>query len=180
MTKTYGAVVTYDPYPDDGDDINGDQPNNGNNPQNNAGNPVWLTLDCEGGSNWIHHTFNTQQSKKRDSDHPNHVEPWIVDINEHIAGLTFTIEGYSDDQGSDDLIFTWSYGFQSVAATHLNNPPSPDPYYSPYTGTAPIGFGDSMTLVYSGPGAVTLTTNDDDEGQPTDPSGTNSVFITLS
>jgi predicted GH43/DUF377 family glycosyl hydrolase len=71
LTKNYSAIVTYDPYPDSGDAIRGDQPNNGKDKQNNAGNPVWVVVRFPNGSEErAHHTFNTQQSKKRGSTHP--------------------------------------------------------------------------------------------------------------
>jgi hypothetical protein len=179
LTMNYEAVVQYDPYPDDGDEIEGDQPNNGKDKHNNAGNPVWLTLDCEGDSEWIHHTFNTQQTKKRGSDHWNHVEPWDVNINSNLVGISFTVEGSSTDPGSDDVSLEWAYGAQNVVYSYLNNPPSLDPYYSPYEGTAPVVLTESGIFVYSGPGPLTLTTWDDDEGQPTDTPGTSSISLIL-
>jgi predicted GH43/DUF377 family glycosyl hydrolase len=90
ITKNYRAIVTYDPYPDSGDEIKGDQPNNGKDKQNNAGNPVWVILKFPDGSEErAHHTFNTQQSKKRNSGHWNHQEPWEVDLMGLLEGHTF-------------------------------------------------------------------------------------------
>jgi len=179
LAKSYEAVVQYDPYPDHDDEIEGDQPNNGKDKHNNAGNPVWLTLDCDGGSKKIHHTFNVQQSKKRDSDHKNHVEPWHVDIKEHLVGFTFNAIGHETDPGSDDITFEWSYGSQTASHTYLNGA-GPDPYYSPYTGSAPIELNDTMTFVYEGPGIITVAICDDDEGQPTDALGYDFASYTIS
>jgi len=178
LSKSYQAVVQYDPYPDDGDEVEGDQGNNGKDKHNNAGNPVWLTLDCDGGSKKIHHTFNTQQSKKRDSDHPNHVEPWIVDVDAQLIGFTMDLTGYAEDPGSDDLTFLWEYGSQTESNTHLNGA-GPDPYFSPLSGTAPVEVSDYPTLTYEGPGTITLTITDDDEGKPTDTLGTYYTTITI-
>lgn len=180
LTKSYNAVVTYDPYPDSGDPIMGDQPNNGKDPHDNAGNPVWLTLKCEDSDEKkIHHTFNTQQSMIRNSTHWNHIEPWTVVINPYVVGNSFTVVGSSTDPGSDDVTFKWTYGAQSATTTYLNNPPATDPYYSPYTGTAPVTLTDSVTFVYTGPGTITLETRDDDESRPTDIPGGNSDSFTL-
>jgi predicted GH43/DUF377 family glycosyl hydrolase len=181
MSRSYIANVTYDPDPDDGDDIKGDQGNNGKDPQNNAGNPVWLTLKCgQDSERRIRHTFNVQQSKKRGSDHWNHVEPWIVDINQQLVGFTFTVIGSSYDPGSDDITFSWIYELQSSVKSYLNNPPNQDQYTSPYSGNAPVEIDDNSSLIYNGPGFVLLSTSDDDEARPTDPLGTNSASIILS
>lgn len=178
LSKSYEAIVQYDPYPDDGDEIEGDQGNNGKDKQNNAGNPVWLTLVCDSGEKMIHHTFNTQQSKKRDSDHWNHVEPWIVDVDVQLIGFTMNLVGYASDPGSDDLTFLWEYGTQTESNTHLNGA-VPDPYYSPLSGTAPVEVSDYPSLTYEGPGTITLTISDDDEGKPTDTTGTYYTTITI-
>ncbi len=93
-------------------------------------------------------------------------------------GMSFTLIATSGEPGSDDNTFTWTYGTQTIVHTYLNGA-GPDPYYSPYTGTAPIGFSDTVSLAYEGPGTITVTTSDDDEGQPTDTPGTNSASITI-
>jgi len=116
FSKPYNATVTYTPE----------------DPPNVGGNPVWIYIKSQNGSiKKIHHTFNVQQSKKRDSEHWNHVEPWEVDLNGHFIGLPFEITSHITDPGSDDLNLTFAYGSQTVTVTYLNNPPNPDPYPSP-------------------------------------------------
>jgi outer membrane protein assembly factor BamB len=147
MTKTYSAIVTYTPE----------------DPPNIGANPVWIYIKFENGSiNKIHHTFNVQQSKKRDSEHWNHIEPWEVDLNPHFIGLGFEITSHITDPGSDDETLTYSYGTQNIIVTYLNNPPNPDPYPSPEVN--PRDFMDTTTLIYEGPGTITLIAKDDDRG----------------
>jgi hypothetical protein len=145
MTKTYSAIVTYTPE----------------DPPNIGGNPVWIYIKFPNGTiQKIHHTFNVQQSKKRDSDHWNHVEPWEVDINAHLIGHAFEITSHITDPGSDDETLTYSYGTQSVTITYFYNPPNPDPYPSPEVN--PRDIMDTTILVYEGAGTLTLTVRDDD------------------
>ncbi len=163
MTKSYRAIVTYDPYPDKGDKIKGDQPNNGKDKKDNAGNPVWIVLRFEDGSEErIPHTFNTQQSKKRDSDHWNHVEPWEVDLMSCLIGHPFEITAHVTDPGSDDETLTYHYVSQSAKVTYLNNPPNPDSHPSPEVN--PRDVTDSTILTYEGPATLVLTVEDDDSG----------------
>jgi PKD repeat protein len=161
MTKSYKAIVTYDPYPDSGDEINGDQPNNGKDKKDNAGNPVWIVFRFPNGSEErVHHTFNTQQSKIRDSDHPNHIDPWEVDLNAHLIGWEFEVDYHVTDPGSDDEILTFIYGSQNVDVTHLSNPPNPDPFPSPEVN--PRDIIGTTNLVYEGAGTMDLVVKDDD------------------
>jgi hypothetical protein len=163
LTKSYRAVVTYDPYPDSGDEIRGDQPNNGKDKQNNAGNPVWVILKFPNGSEErAHHTFNTQQSKKRNSNHWNHEEPWEVDIMELLEGHSFEVSTHVTDPGSDDLTFIYSYGSQVISKTYLNDPPDPDPYPSPQVN--PRDIIDTTQIIYEGGGTLDLAVEDDDGG----------------
>jgi hypothetical protein len=147
-------VVTYDPYPDVGDEINGDQPNNGKDKKDNAGNPVWIVLTPgEGNATKIHHTFNTQQSMIRDSDHWNHVEPWEVELNSYLAELSVSLKGTAYDPGADDLMFTWEFDDGTVITD----------YYPNTSGSYPVYLMDSVT--YAGSASqVTLTVEDDDGG----------------
>jgi len=145
FSKSYNATVTYTPE----------------DPPNVGGNPVWIYLKSKDGNiKKIHHTFNVQQSKKRDSEHWNHVEPWEVDLNEHFIGLQFEITSHIIDPGSDDEILTFTYGSQVIIITHLNNPPNLDPHPSPEVN--PVDIMDTTTLVYEGPGTITLVVKDDD------------------
>jgi PKD repeat protein len=147
LTKTYSATVTYTPE----------------NPPNIGGNPVWIYIKFPNGSiQKIHHTFNVQQSKKRDSDHWNHVEPWEVDLNAYLMGWEFEVDYHITDPGSDDEILTFSYGSQTKVVTHLCNPPDPDPYPSPEINPRDI-YG-TATLIFEGPGIILLNVKDDDGG----------------
>jgi PKD repeat protein len=145
--KSYTATVTYTPE----------------DPPNKGANPVWIYLKSQNGSiKKIHHTFNVQQSKKRDSEHWNHVEPWEVDLNAHFIGLPFEVVSHITDPGSDDELLTYSYGSQIVNVTYMNNPPNPDPYPSPEV--KPVDIYDTSFLLYEGPGIINLTVTDDDGG----------------
>jgi hypothetical protein len=147
MTKTYSATVTYEPE----------------DPPNIGGNPVWIYVKFKNGSIMkIHHTFNVQQSKKRDSDHWNHIDPWEVDLNAELIGCQFELKCHVTDPGSDDEFLIFSYGSQTKNVTCLNDPPNPDPYPSPEI--KPVDFTDVTTLIYEGPWTLTLTAMDDDGG----------------
>jgi hypothetical protein len=147
FSKYYSAVVTYIPE---------DPPNIGSN-------PVWIYLKSVNGSiKKIHHTFNFQQSMKRNSDHWNHVEPWEVDFSDHLIGLPFEITSHVTDPGSDDETLIYSYGSQIVTKTYLNNPPNPDPYPSPEVN--PVDLMDITILSFEGPGTLSLQVDDDDGG----------------
>jgi predicted GH43/DUF377 family glycosyl hydrolase len=164
LTRVYSAVVTYDPYPDSGDAIRGDQLNNGNDKQDNAGNPVWVVVKFPNGSEErAHHTFNTQQSKKRGSTHPNHVDPWEMDIMELLVGHYFEVSSHITDPGSDDIKLTFTNGRHVITKEYLNYPPIPDPYPSPEVN--PRDIVDETIILYEGEGTLTLAVSDDDGGE---------------
>ncbi|UCG69479.1 MAG: PQQ-like beta-propeller repeat protein, partial [Thermoplasmata archaeon] len=145
FSKSYNATVTYTPK----------------DPPNVGGNPIWIYIKSQNGSvKKIQHTFNVQQSKKRDSEHWNHVEPWEVELNNHFIGLPFEIISHITDSGSDDETLTFTYGSQVKTVTYLNNPPNPDLYPSPEVN--PVDITDTTILVHEGPGTVILVVKDDD------------------
>jgi outer membrane protein assembly factor BamB len=151
FSKSYSATITYTPE----------------EPLNVGGNPVWICLKSQNGSvKKIHHTFNVQQSKKRDSEHWNHVEPWEVDLSAYFIGLPFEITSHITDPGSDDETLSYIYGSQIVNVTYLKNPPNPDPYPSPELN--PVDLYDISTLIYEGPKTVYLDVIDDDGGTASD------------
>jgi outer membrane protein assembly factor BamB len=161
LAKTYSTTVTY--IPED--------------PPNFGANPVWIYIKSENGSvNKIHHTFNVQQSKKRDSDHWNHVEPWEVDLNLHLSGLSFEITSHITDPGSDDETLSYTYSSQIVTEQYLNNPPNSDPYPSPEVN--PRDIIDTTTMIYEGPGTIALITKDDDNIRLGIGQGSDSIDIT--
>jgi len=145
FSKLYSANVTFTPE----------------DPPNVGANPIWIYIKSANGTiNQIHHTFNVQQSKKRNSEHWNHVEPWEVELNSHFIGLGFDITCHVTDPGSDDETITYTYGSQIVTITYLNEPPNPDPFPSPEVN--PRDFMDTTTLIYEGSGTIILVVKDDD------------------
>jgi hypothetical protein len=174
------AVVTYDPFPDVADLILGDQPNNGQDPFDNAGNPVWLIQRFGAGDCRSHHTFNTQQSILRDSDHWNHVEPWIVPLSTApTPGAPIAFAAAAGDPGTDDVTFVWDWGDSTMTISpYLWDGVGPDPvgtpaepYGSPWdtsgrTGSVPVTITDVQTHSYAAAGSytVTLSLTDDDGG----------------
>jgi len=148
FSKSYSATITYIPE----------------GPQNIGANPVWICIKLHNGSiKKIHHTFNIQQSMKRDSEHWNHVEPWKVDLNTHFIGLPFKVVSHVIDLGSDDETLTYTYGSQILTVKYLNNPPNSDPYPSPEY--QPRNIMDVVTLIYEGSGSIILSVEDDDGGE---------------
>lgn len=144
-SKSYSANVTYTPE----------------NPPRVGANPVWICIRTQNGSiKEKHHTFNVQQSKERDSEHWNHVDPWEVDLNPLLTVSTIEITSHFTDPGSDDEMLTFTYGSQMMTFTYLNNPPNQDLYPSPEV--KPWDMIHTTTFFYEGPGTVVLVVKDDD------------------
>jgi hypothetical protein len=150
MTRGYAVTVTYIPE----------------EPPNIGSNPIWLYVMFENGSmESVHHTFNVQQSKIRDSDHWNHVEPWEVDVNELLIGHMITLEASASDPGSDDLGFKWD--FELLTTWYRNDGTIgtiPTDLYPSPGGLFPFLASHTATYTYSGPETLSLIVTDDDGG----------------
>ncbi|UCE35890.1 MAG: PKD domain-containing protein [Thermoplasmata archaeon] len=157
MTKSYTALVDYLP----------------NDPRVNGnvwgGNPVWIIMTFEDGSETrLHHTFNVRQSDWN-SDHWNHIDPWEVEFAPYLGGHNITFEAHAEDPGSDDLTFFWNFddGNFSGPNIYYNNGLSPDPF--PSTEINPMTATETTVHRYatSGTYTITLTVTDDDGGTVT-------------
>ena len=69
------------------------------------------------------------------------------------------------DPGSDDLTFNWDVGGQLFSNIHFNDGLGPDPFPSPGP-TFPFGATDTITVLFSMPGAlmISVQATDDDNG----------------
>jgi hypothetical protein len=152
ITKKYSAKVDYLP----------------NDPRINGnvwgGNPIWIIMTFEDGSeSRLHHTFNVRKSYWN-SDHWNHIDPWEVELSPLLEGHNLTLEAQATDIGSDDLTFTWNFGNITTAGptTYYNNGLSPDLYPSPDIN--PMEATDICKHLYttSGSFTISLTVEDDD------------------
>jgi Mg-chelatase subunit ChlD len=84
-------------------------------------------------------------------------------------GTPFTLSAASQDQGSDDLTFTWDFEHgPTITNTYYNDGSGPDPYPSP-GGNYPFSATDLVSHTYGDNGVflVTLTVEDDDGGSTT-------------
>lgn len=85
-------------------------------------------------------------------------------------GQTATFTGFITEPGSDDLTFTWDWGypgFSDTVHTSLNAPPSPDPFPSPEPNPRNVTDTASQTYGDNGVFTITLTVTDDDGGTTT-------------
>jgi len=152
MASSYEAIITYYPL-------------------KKGSNPTWLILKLPDDKEIkMHHNFNYEQSVVRDSEHPVHAEPWIVDLNANFVDVDVTFVGYGFDHGTDDLIFTWDWGDGTTTVNvYYNNGVGPDPYPSPL-GTRPFEVVDMTThrFAVNRTYSVKLTVSDDDGGESSD------------
>lgn len=146
--STGNALVEYTPL---NDPVNG---------QVMGATPAWLNITFEDGTViLLNHTFNVR-----------HPDTWVWEIpsfGPYLIGVPLTFEALVSDPGSDDLVFTWSWGDSSPddVNTYYNDGVGPDPYPSPEVNPALVT--DSAKHAFSSQGAfsITLTVEDDDGGQ---------------
>jgi PKD repeat protein len=155
VTKTVTVTVFYTPA---------DDPVNG---QPNGATPVWLNISFEDGDfRLLKHNFNVNQPKNWE---------WNIEINRLFVGKKITFESTTEDQGSDDLTFSWDWGDGSPLSDTLccNDGINPEPVYDPTLntirspwGTCPFSAVDVKTHMFTHVGiySVTLTVTDDDGG----------------
>ena len=98
-----------------------------------------------------------------------------MDLNPQFVGLSFKITSHVTDPGSDDETLTYLYGSQTMIVTYLNNPPNSDPYPSPEVN--PRDILATTTMIYEGPGTITLVVKDDDNIRLGIGQGTNSIDV---
>jgi PKD repeat protein len=155
VTDVIEVTVLYTPL---------DDPVNG---QQNGATPVWVNISFEDGySKILKHNFNVNQ--------PDHWE-WNIEVNKLLAGHAITFEAEAEDQGSDDLTFSWDWGDGSPFTETLccNDGINPEPVYDPAAndirtpwGTCPFSAADVKTHTFTAHGSYTviLTVTDDDGG----------------
>ncbi len=102
----------------------------------------------------------------------NNLAPSITNINIPAnidEGSSMAFVASAEDQGSDDLTFTWKFELgPTLTNVHYNDGISPDPDPSPQ-GIFPFSASDSVSHTYGDNGefSVTLTIEDDDQGVTT-------------
>jgi PKD repeat protein len=155
VTKAVTVTVLYTPADDS---VNG---------QPNGATPCWVNISFEDGDfRLLKHNFNVNQPKNW---------KWNIEINRLFVGKKITFESTAEDQGSDDLIFSWEWGDGSPLTDTLccNDGINPEPTYDPSIndirspwGTCPFSALDVKTHTFNHIGiySVTLTVSDDDGG----------------
>jgi hypothetical protein len=101
----------------------------------------------------------------------NNAAPIIAPFGPFTVDESFPINltAISQDQGSDDLTFTWEFEMGPTnTKIYYNDDSGPDPYLSPW-GTYPFSATDMVGHTYGDNGVftVTLTVEDDDGGSTT-------------
>jgi PKD repeat protein len=155
VTKVIEVTVLYTPL---------DDPVNG---QLNGATPCWLNLSFEDGTvTLLKHNFNVNQPKNWD---------WTFGVNGLLVDQKITFESLADDQGSDDLTFSWDWsdGSPYTDTLYCNDGINPEPVFNsginairtPW-GPCPFSAVDVKTHTFNKGGnyPVTLTVTDDDGG----------------
>ena len=98
IEKAYIINVTYNPY---------DDPING---RIFGATPTWVFFTFKDGIEVLHHCFNVRRSNIGDSEHWNHIEPWLADLSPVFTGHEWTFVQKTTDPGTDDLRLVWDWG----------------------------------------------------------------------
>jgi outer membrane protein assembly factor BamB len=98
----------------------------------------------------------------------NNVNPTVDSFGPFVVneGSPLTLSTTANDQGSDDLIFTWNFeDGPTIMNSYFNDGIGPDPYPSPY-GIFPFSASDNIEHTYGDDGVygVSLKVEDDDGG----------------
>ena len=144
------------------------------NPRN-----IWETRSCQYGDNGV---FTVTLTVTDDDGGSTTVTTTVTVVNvapsvDSLPTVTMdepqiaTFNGHATDPGSDDLTFTWAWGYRSVCdttTTYLNSLlVNPDPYPSPTVNPRNVAESRSCQYGDNGVFTVTLTVEDDDGGSTT-------------
>ncbi|UCG70146.1 MAG: PQQ-binding-like beta-propeller repeat protein [Thermoplasmata archaeon] len=98
----------------------------------------------------------------------NNVNPTVDSFGPFVVneGSPLTLSAIANDQGSDDLIFTWNFeDGPTIVNSYFNDGMGPDPYPSPF-GIFPFSAADDVEHTYGDDGvySISLKVEDDDKG----------------